>query len=143
MIAALNSLPPDLRTLAQQLLQRPRDCHKYDFGRVVVVGGSRSMAGAPALAGMAALRAGAGVVEVAVPVSIAPVVAGFDPALIVHGLPEDDQGGMGTASLAALQDVMQRADVLVGCRWIECLGGTTASAVAGTGGSTGVDATLW
>ena len=81
-------LPPDLLAVAKRLLHRPADCHKYDFGRVLVIGGCRSMAGAPALAGMAALRGGAGLVEVGVPQSVAATVAGFDPALIVHGLPE-------------------------------------------------------
>lgn len=106
-------LPEDLRAVAQTLLQRPLGSHKYEFGRVLVVGGSRPMAGAPSLAGMAALRGGAGVVEVGVPMSIAPVVAGFNPALIVHGLPEDGLGCFDAAATDALLDLAQRADVVV------------------------------
>lgn len=106
-------LPPDLLAVAKRLLHRPADCHKYDFGRVLIIGGSRSMAGAPALAGMAALRAGAGVVEVAVPQSVAATVAGFDPALIVHGLPEADGGCFDGSALAGLLALVQRADVVV------------------------------
>ncbi|MBC7106282.1 MAG: NAD(P)H-hydrate epimerase, partial [Firmicutes bacterium] len=47
----------------------PRDveAHKGQFGRVLVVGGSRGMVGAPCLAARAALRAGAGLVYLAVP----------------------------------------------------------------------------
>lgn len=106
-------LSPDLMLVARRLLHRPPDCHKYDFGRLLVIGGSRSMAGAPALAGMAALRAGAGVVEVGVPQSVAATVAGFDPALIVHGLPEADSGCFDASALAGILALVQRADVVV------------------------------
>ena len=106
-------LPQDLLAAAERLLARAPDCHKYDFGRVLVIGGSRPMAGAPALAGMAALRGGAGVVEVCVPQGIAPVVAGFDPALIVHGLPEDADGHFAPGALDGLLALVQRADVVV------------------------------
>lgn len=108
-----NLLPPDLVPVARRLLHRPPDCHKYDFGRLLVIGGSRAMAGAPALAGMAALRGGAGVVEICVPQSVAATVAGFDPALIVHGLPEADGGCFDASALAAILALVQRADVVV------------------------------
>lgn len=113
MNAGHHPLPKDLHACAKALLQRPSDSHKYVFGRVVVIGGSRSMAGAPALAGMAALRAGAGVVEIAVPESIATTVAGFNPCLIVQPLAEDAQGVFAAESLPGLQHLAQRADVLV------------------------------
>lgn len=106
-------LPPDLLAIAKRLLHRPADCHKYDFGRVLVIGGSRSMAGAPALAGMAAMRAGAGLVEVCVPQSVSATVAGFDPALIVHGLPEASGGSFDAAAVNGLLALAQHADVVV------------------------------
>lgn len=46
---------------------RPLDGHKGTFGRVLVVGGSDTMIGAPVLAGTAALRTGSGLVQLAVP----------------------------------------------------------------------------
>ena len=46
---------------------RAADSHKGDFGRALLVGGSRGMTGAIALAGMAALRGGAGLVQLAAP----------------------------------------------------------------------------
>ena len=106
-------LPSDLLAVAKRLLHRPADCHKYDFGRVLVIGGSRSMAGAPALAGMAALRGGAGLVEVGVPQTVAATVAGFDPALIVHGLPEEAGGSFDASAVNALLALVQHADVVV------------------------------
>src|SRR5579884_2521576 len=48
-----------------RLLQRPPAGHKYDFGHVLVVGGTPGMVGAPLLTGMAALRVGAGLVTLA------------------------------------------------------------------------------
>lgn len=58
---------------------------KSDSGRVVVVGGG-PYAGAPYLAGMAALRAGADMVFVLVPGGVANVVQGFSPQLMVRGI---------------------------------------------------------
>ena len=58
---------------------------KYDAGGVLVVGGSPGMSGAPALAAMAAFRAGAGVVWVCVPESEGAAVAAHAPELMVHG----------------------------------------------------------
>jgi hydroxyethylthiazole kinase-like uncharacterized protein yjeF len=48
-----------------RLLERPTDANKYDFGHVLVVGGSPGMVGAPFLAAEAALRTGAGLVTIA------------------------------------------------------------------------------
>ena len=50
--------------LVRQLLQRPVNSHKYQFGHVLVIGGSPGMVGAPYLAGRAALRSGAGLVTI-------------------------------------------------------------------------------
>lgn len=47
------------------LPDRPADGHKGTFGRVLIIGGSRAMAGAPILAGRAALRTGSGLVQLA------------------------------------------------------------------------------
>jgi NAD(P)H-hydrate epimerase len=53
-----------------QLLNRPADSHKYQYGHVLVVGGSPGMVGAPLLSGMAALRTGAGLVTIAAPADV-------------------------------------------------------------------------
>lgn len=88
------STPSDL----PRLPRRAAETSKRDYGRVIVVGGAAGMAGAPALTGMAALRSGAGLVEVLVPHGVAPITAGFDPCLMVLGLPDNDDGTLSTAA---------------------------------------------
>ncbi|MGL4512894.1 MAG: NAD(P)H-hydrate dehydratase [Lacipirellulaceae bacterium] len=74
-----------------QLAPRAEHAHKGDFGRALVVGGSLGMAGAPALAGMACLRSGTGLVTVATPRRFLPTVAGFCPAYMTAPLPDDGE----------------------------------------------------
>jgi ADP-dependent NAD(P)H-hydrate dehydratase len=74
-----------------QLPPRPPDSHKGDFGRALLVGGSRGMSGAITLAGLAALRGGAGLVTLAVPRIIQDIVAGFNPSYMTHTLSDDGQ----------------------------------------------------
>jgi hydroxyethylthiazole kinase-like uncharacterized protein yjeF len=64
---------------------RSRAGTKYDAGGVLVVGGSPGMSGAPALAALSALRAGAGVVWACVPESEHAAVAAHAPELMVQG----------------------------------------------------------
>jgi NAD(P)H-hydrate repair Nnr-like enzyme with NAD(P)H-hydrate dehydratase domain len=62
-------VPPELRVLPR----RSPSAHKGDFGRVLIVGGSYGMHGAPVLSASAAFRSGAGLVTVALPRSIYPI----------------------------------------------------------------------
>ena len=64
-------------------LDRAADSHKGDAGEVLVVGGG-PYAGAPALAGQAALRAGADLVRIACPTSVADAVQGYSENLILR-----------------------------------------------------------
>ena len=95
-----------------RLPRRRSDSSKYDYGRVVIVAGSRGMAGAAALSSMAALRSGAGLVEVIVPESIQATVAGFDPCVMTHSLPEDSEGRLALSALAQIHERCTRADVV-------------------------------
>ena len=71
---------------------RPADSHKGRFGTVLVIAGSRGMAGAAALCGASALRSGAGLVRVATPAEVQPTVASFEPCYMTYPLPDDDEG---------------------------------------------------
>jgi ADP-dependent NAD(P)H-hydrate dehydratase len=79
-------------TSLPKLPARERSSHKGDFGRVLVIGGSRGMVGAPALVANAALRSGAGLVTVACPESIQLAVAGLCPCATSIPLPQDARG---------------------------------------------------
>ncbi|MBX3436882.1 MAG: NAD(P)H-hydrate dehydratase [Planctomycetaceae bacterium] len=81
---------------------RPADAHKGTFGRVLVVAGSRGMSGAAVLAGTAALRGGAGLVFVAAPCGVVPVIAGYEPSYLTMPLAEDAEGRIDASSLEEL-----------------------------------------
>ena len=70
------STPADFAAL---LAPRARDANKGSYGHVLVIGGSLGKAGAAAMAGFSALRAGAGLSTVATPKSVLATVAGFHP----------------------------------------------------------------
>jgi len=63
--------------------------HKGDSGYLLIVGGSNVYSGAPALAGMAALRTGVGLVVIAAPKAIASTIRSYSPNIIVHSLSSD------------------------------------------------------
>jgi len=102
-------MPP---TDLPRLPRRNRETSKHDYGRVVVVGGAAGMAGAPALAAMAALRSGAGLVEAIVPEHVAAITAGFDPCVMTRGLPGRIEGTFATAALEEIEASTLRADAV-------------------------------
>jgi len=70
---------------------RAMDGNKGRFGHVLIVGGAFGKAGAPSMASLAALRAGAGLVTAAVPREIVPTVAAVAPELMLQALEGDAQ----------------------------------------------------
>jgi ADP-dependent NAD(P)H-hydrate dehydratase len=95
-----------------RLAQRRAESHKGDYGRVLVVGGSRGMSGAACLAGVAALRGGAGLVRVAVPESIQAAVAGFEPSYLTAGLVEDREGHISGDARSQIVELAGANDVI-------------------------------
>ncbi|NLO92606.1 MAG: NAD(P)H-hydrate dehydratase [Elusimicrobia bacterium] len=77
-------------------LPRKPDTNKGDYGRLLILAGSKGMSGAAVLCARAALRAGAGLVTVAVPEEIQPVVAVCVPEAMTLALPH--AGGVLAAS---------------------------------------------
>jgi len=100
--------PEQLRELIEP---RAADAHKGDFGRVTVVGGSVGKTGAAYLAGMAALRSGAGLVTIATPASCLPIVASMAPELMTEPLAEDG----GSVSEAAIERVLELSQDVIAC----------------------------
>lgn len=93
--------------------ERAVDAHKYQAGSVAVVGGSRGMSGAVALATLGAYRGGAGLVEALVPGGQALAVDIQCPEALVRGLPETADGGLSPAGLASLVERTAAREVTV------------------------------
>ena len=95
-----------------KLKPRAAEAHKGDFGKVLVVGGSVGMSGAAALAGRAALRAGAGLVRVATPKSVLPIVASIEPCFTTIALPEDSAGRISAKAINAILEAARQNDAV-------------------------------
>lgn len=91
------------------LKRRDANTHKGTFGRALIVGGSRGMAGAVALAGMAATKSGAGLTTLAVPDCCLETVAGFDPTYMTVPLANDERGRLHGKALPNLVELMGNA----------------------------------
>jgi NAD(P)H-hydrate epimerase len=85
---------------------------KFDSGFVIVAGGSRGLTGAPALVALAAQRAGAGYVQVAVPESAEQAVSPRLLEAMTRALPDSD-GGHTPAGVDQLAEFAERADAVV------------------------------
>ena len=101
--------PADLERLIRD---RKRESNKGSFGHVLVVGGSTGKAGAAAMAGIAALRAGAGLSTVATAKSVLPNVAGFYPELMTEPLPETADGTIATGAGVRIQELLKTMTVM-------------------------------
>ena len=104
-------------SLAATLLPlRGHAVHKGDCGKILVIAGSLGMTGAAALAATSALRAGAGVVTLAVPESLQPLLASQLMEVMVQPVPEKTAGIFGGEG--ALKSLLALADkhdaVLIG-----------------------------
>jgi NAD(P)H-hydrate epimerase len=92
------------------LKQRAPEAHKGDFGRLLVVGGSETFSGAPALVALAALRTGVDLAYVAAPSKTAHDIAAMTPDLITIKL-DGDHLNMG--NIPALKTLVEKADAVV------------------------------
>jgi hydroxyethylthiazole kinase-like uncharacterized protein yjeF len=91
------------------------DADKEERGRVVVIGGTRELAGAVQLAGIAALRAGAGKLVIATARSAAAQLAQAVPEARVIGLDENVDGSLHDGAIEALEPTLRSASaVLIG-----------------------------
>jgi NAD(P)H-hydrate epimerase len=101
---------------SKAIAEQPRtpDSNKGLYGHVLVVAGSRGKSGAPAMASLAALRAGAGLVTAAVPESVLPLVAAITPELMTFPLREGVHGEVSASNLEPeqLQRLTARATVI-------------------------------
>lgn len=101
------------------------DADKEERGRVLVVGGSREIAGAVQLAAVAALRAGAGKLVIATAESVAPHMTQGVPEARVIGLPENGGGSFHGSAVPAIEAAVDgAAAVLAGPGMMDPAGNT-------------------
>jgi len=91
---------------------RPAESNKGKYGHVLVIGGSLGKSGAAAMAGISALRAGAGLSTVATSKSALPAVAGFYPELMTEPLPETEAGTIATSAGLKIEELSKTMTVL-------------------------------
>ena len=103
----------DDASVARALPRRTRAVHKYSVGKVLVVGGSWQYTGAPTYTALAALRAGAGAVVLAVPAGARQSIAARTPDVLLQSLPETQSGTIARIALAGLEERMAWADAVV------------------------------
>jgi len=100
------------RDFAPLIGPRPADSNKGSYGHVLVVGGSRGKAGSVAMAGMAALRTGAGLATVATAESVLATVAGFHAELMTEPLAESAEGTIAAISIERIETLIKGKSVL-------------------------------
>lgn len=99
-------------SLLAKKLKRPVVAHKGDFGRVFILAGSRGMSGAANLAGMGALRAGAGLVTMGVPDAIYLIIAKRDSELMIRPFPSTVRGTLSLKGFCEIKRFCYGQDVL-------------------------------
>ena len=100
---------PWVEILTKEMLRpviepRAHDSHKGDYGRVLIVAGSRGKTGAAYLSAMAALRSGAGLVTVAAPASCIPIIAALGAEFMTEPLEETADGAIAFEALDRVLD---------------------------------------
>jgi len=99
-------------SVAPMFRKRKRDAHKGDFGHVLVVAGSKGKTGAASMAAEAAVRAGAGLVTLAVPQGVEDVLEVKTTEVMTYGLPHVDCS-MSYEALPAILDLARGKSAVV------------------------------
>lgn len=96
----------DRHEISRLIPGRKRNTHKGNYGHLLIIAGSRGMAGACAMSTLAALRSGTGLVTVACPESIVPVIQTLAPCAMCIPLPESD-GAISGNAINILRDALK------------------------------------
>jgi NAD(P)H-hydrate epimerase len=99
-------------SVLEALPRRRASWTKFKSGHVLVVGGSRGLTGAPRMAALASMRAGAGYVTVCAPASLVDILAsGGTPEIMTRGLP-DEHDGVSAEAAASVLEATERGGAL-------------------------------
>ncbi|MBR2743385.1 MAG: NAD(P)H-hydrate dehydratase [Clostridia bacterium] len=95
---------------------RKKNTNKGDYGRLIMIAGSKGMAGAAMLAARAAARSGAGLVTAAIPESIYPILASNVPEAVTMPLSQSESGSISkAASDKLIERFKTQTAALIGC----------------------------
>ena len=104
------------RWVKNRLPPRPLNAHKGTFGHALIIAGSRNYVGAAYLAAQSATRVGPGLVTLAAPQSIYPILASKLTEVIHLPLPDDGDGKIHPDAAALVRENLHKySSMLVGC----------------------------
>ena len=92
---------------------RPREIHKGDYGRVLLLCGSAGFTGAARLAAKAAMRTGSGLVYLGVPEAVYPIVASGLEEPVVFPLPCEDAGRLSEQAAKPILERLPQMDAVL------------------------------
>ncbi len=98
--------------IAPMLPYRPANANKGHFGPILIIGGSRGMGGAVSLAARAALKAGAGIVTLAVAESLHDSIKSRTDEAIIAALKETRDGLLGLDNFDRIMELAHSAKVV-------------------------------
>ena len=91
-----------------RLPKRARESSKRDYGRLLILAGSRGYTGAPTFASRAAVRGGAGLVWLGVPESIYEITAVKNDEAMPFPLPCDERGRLSAEAVPEVEERLER-----------------------------------
>ena len=98
--------------IARLFAPRPKNSNKGQYGHVLVIAGSSTKPGAAAMAGIAAYRAGAGLVTVASAAGAISAINSFAPELMTEPLEETQSGHISLRSLGRIHELLEKKTVV-------------------------------
>jgi len=120
----------DAGTSTRLMPVRPAHAHKGTMGHLLAVAGSRGKSGAAVILARAALRSGVGLVTVATPRSVQPIVAGSQPELMTEPLAESRTGALSRAAAVPLLRLLETRNALALGPGLGTESGTRATVLA-------------
>jgi NAD(P)H-hydrate epimerase len=99
--------------LPAQLLQRPSDSHKRNYGHILILAGSRGLTGAAVLCSQAAMRSGAGLVTLGIPSSLNNIMEINLIEVMTLPLAETSEGSLSLRAGSKIKKIIKKIDILV------------------------------
>ena len=97
------------------LPKRLQSFHKGNCGTALIIAGSKGLAGAAVLAARAALKSGVGLVKVACPESVYPIIATAVPEVVTVPLDENEIGTISIKAIpSVIKEILKSDGVLIG-----------------------------